>query len=367
MPKIIKSTAVRTTKTVSDATKTIRHNQVNYITDSKQSSNTTTGMAAKSKHQIASGKSQKGSPKNSTQTINKLKVTSAQTTSTLQAKHSNNRHLSSAIQPSISPLSKNSRSAFNAANAPKATRTRQSQRQAKQQSAASTTARLSSRSPAKQVSKQSSPATIKHIFETLQHLNPEPDTELHYANDFTLLVSIILSAQSTDQQVNKVTAVLFQTVQTPEDILQLGLESLKQAINSLGLYNAKAKNILQLSKILIEQYHSTVPTEREILKTLPGVGQKTANVFLNVAYHQPFIGVDTHVVRLSYRLGLIDQPLSNPAQIEEAITQTIPPQYHAFVNHWLVLHGRYICKAKQPQCEHCPLAQYCPRNGLEPK
>lgn len=208
------------------------------------------------------------------------------------------------------------------------------------------------------------PQDIIAMFEQLRISNPQPDTELHYANNFTLLVAIILSAQSTDAQVNKVTKQLFTSVQTPEDIIAMGLDKLKIAINSLGLYNAKATNILHLAEILVQQYHSQVPTDRDTLKTLPGVGQKTANVFLNVAYHQPFIGVDTHVARLSYRLGLLDRPLTNTTLIEAALLQVIPPQYHAYVNHWLVLHGRYICKAKQPHCSNCPLAKYCPQNGV---
>lgn len=203
---------------------------------------------------------------------------------------------------------------------------------------------------------------IGQIFQLLAEHNAEPLTELHFINDFTLLVSIILSAQSTDAQVNRVTEHLFKLVRSPEELLNLGLEPLKQQINSLGLYNNKAKNLLKLSEVLIQEYHSTVPVDRDVLKTLPGVGQKTANVFLNVAYHQPFIGVDTHVTRLSYRLGFLDHPEKNPTKIEAVLNQLVPEQWKDKVNHWFVLHGRYICQAKKPDCLHCFLNRVCKQN-----
>jgi endonuclease-3 len=184
-----------------------------------------------------------------------------------------------------------------------------------------------------------------------------PTTELEYASEYEFLVAVVLSAQTTDVQVNKVTEKLFLRCRTMDDVLNLGLEGLQQEIRSIGLYKNKAKNILALTKILKERFNSTVPNSPEELESLPGVGRKTANVVLNNLFHKPAIAVDTHVLRLSKRLGLSDG--KTPLQVEEDLNDIIPVEYKKDVSNLLVLHGRYTCKAKRPKCSACVLRDLC--------
>jgi endonuclease III len=193
------------------------------------------------------------------------------------------------------------------------------------------------------------------IFSILSELDPAPKTELDYKNDFTLLCAIVLSAQSTDVQVNKVTAELFKVVSTPKDILDLGLEKLKFYIKSLGLYNNKAQNLIKLAQVLLNK---DIPRNLEELEQLPGVGGKTARVFLNCAYKVPIIAVDTHVFRVAKRLGLSNG--ANVKQVETQLNENVPDKWLLHAHHWLILHGRYVCKARKPQCSECKLAHICP-------
>ncbi len=195
---------------------------------------------------------------------------------------------------------------------------------------------------------------INNIFSILAKQNPNPKTELNFINDFTLLVAIILSAQSTDIGVNKATAKLFQVIETPVDLINLGLEGLKTYIKSLGLYNNKAKNLLALAHILI---NIPIPKEIEALEKLPGVGSKTARVFLNCAHQVPVIAVDTHVFRVSKRLGIAQG--KDAKQVEKELNITIPQQWKLHAHHWLILHGRYVCKARNPDCQHCLIKINC--------
>jgi len=201
------------------------------------------------------------------------------------------------------------------------------------------------------------PADIEKIFEKFQLQNPKPVTELNSKNHFTLLVAVILSAQSTDSGVNKATQALFDIASTPESMLNLGEEGLKQYIKTIGLFNSKAKNIIRMSKILIDRYNSQVPSSFEALTSLPGVGSKTAKVILNAAFHKPEIAVDTHVFRTAIRIGLSKG--KTVKAVEKELTKTIPIKWQANAHHWLVLHGRYICKARKPLCEECIINKYC--------
>lgn len=198
---------------------------------------------------------------------------------------------------------------------------------------------------------------IESIFSTLAHLNPKPQTELSYNSTFELLIAVILSAQATDISVNKATLSLFAVANTPSAILALGVDSLKNYIKSIGLYNTKARNIMSTCQILVESYNGAVPDTRAALEHLPGVGRKTANVILNTAYNQPSIAVDTHVLRVAQRLGL--SVGKTPLAVELDLYKVIPPNYLIDAHHWLVLHGRYICKARKPACENCPLRSWC--------
>jgi endonuclease-3 len=195
------------------------------------------------------------------------------------------------------------------------------------------------------------------IFSILQQQNPKPETELKYNNNFTLAIAVILSAQSTDNAVNKATNSLFTKYDTPEKILHLGLEGLKKYIKTIGLYNAKAQNIIKLSEILITKYNSTIPENFEDLMSLPGIGRKTANVILNCAFDKETIAVDTHVFRVSKRLGLTEA--NTPENVEKDLMQIISAPFLQYAHHWLILHGRYICKARIALCEKCPISQYC--------
>jgi endonuclease-3 len=189
---------------------------------------------------------------------------------------------------------------------------------------------------------------------------PDPKTELNYTNPYTLLVAVTLSAQATDVAVNKATKALFDIVKTPQDMVKLGLDSLISHIKTIGLYNSKAKNVMEAAHILITQYDGIIPQTRAQLEQLPGIGRKTANVVLNVAFHQPTIAVDTHIFRLSNRIGLA--PGKNPLEVELALEKEIPTAYKMDIHHWLILHGRYVCKARKPECHRCLIADLCDYN-----
>lgn len=198
---------------------------------------------------------------------------------------------------------------------------------------------------------------IDKIFATLKKTNPNPKTELSYTNDFTFLIAIILSAQSTDKRVNVITSKLFQIIKSPEDILLLGNEKLESIIKSIGLFRNKTKNILELSKILTEKYGGNIPANYDDILKLPGVGRKTANVFVNATRKDPKIAVDTHVFRVANRLGIVSG--NTPIEIEQQLYNNVKKKYHINLSNWLVLHGRYICKAKSPECNKCLLNEYC--------
>jgi endonuclease-3 len=200
-------------------------------------------------------------------------------------------------------------------------------------------------------------AIIDKIFTLLQQSNNSPTTELQYTNNFTLLLAIILSAQTTDVAVNKACRDLFIKYDTPETILQLGVEGLKAYIKTIGLYNNKAKNIILLCEILLKNHQGQIPNTFEELIKLPGVGRKTANVFLNCAFGYPTIAVDTHVFRVSKRIGF--SKASTPEAVEKDLLSVIPYQWRQFAHHWLILHGRYVCTAKKPKCSICSLQKYC--------
>jgi|SRR5579862_1387856 len=195
------------------------------------------------------------------------------------------------------------------------------------------------------------------FFERLKRRNADPRTELAYANPFTLLVAVVLSAQATDKGVNKATEHLFKVVHTPEEMLQLGEAGLVSYIKSIGLFRNKAKNILALSRALIDRYNGTVPDKREDLESLPGVGRKTANVVLNEAFGQPTIAVDTHVFRVANRTGLA--PGNTPHAVELKLLSVVPERYLPGAHHWLILHGRYVCVARKPRCPDCVVRDIC--------
>ena len=195
------------------------------------------------------------------------------------------------------------------------------------------------------------------LFRRLQQANPQPTTELVYNSPFELLISVILSAQATDVGVNKATAGLFKVADTPAAILRLGEAGLKQHIRTIGLFNTKARNILRTCKALIDEHDGTVPRDRAALEALPGVGRKTANVVLNTAFGEPTIAVDTHIFRVANRTGLA--PGKTPRAVEDGLVATTPARFRRDAHHWLILHGRYVCKARQPDCPHCPIAKQC--------
>ncbi len=197
----------------------------------------------------------------------------------------------------------------------------------------------------------------EEIFARWQQANPNPTTELHFNSTFELLIAVVLSAQATDISVNKATAILFKQANTPKAILKLGEAKLKQAIKTIGLYNSKAKNVMATCKILAEQYDSVVPSDRKSLEALPGVGRKTANVILNTAFGQPTIAVDTHLFRLGNRIKLA--PGKTPLEVEKKFLKTIPKEYLVDAHHWLILHGRYVCTARNPKCSDCIIKDLC--------
>ncbi|WP_395684623.1 endonuclease III [Aestuariivirga sp.] len=198
---------------------------------------------------------------------------------------------------------------------------------------------------------------IAEIFRRFRDMNPEPKGELHYVNSYTLLVAVVLSAQATDESVNRATAHLFSVASTPEAMIKLGEDRLRNLIKSIGLYRTKAKNVILLSRQLIEKHHGQVPDDREALESLPGVGRKTANVVLNTAFGHPTIAVDTHLFRLGNRTGLA--PGKTPLEVERKLLKAVPEIYGRHAHHWLILHGRYTCKARRPECWRCPIADIC--------
>lgn len=200
-------------------------------------------------------------------------------------------------------------------------------------------------------------ADIHTFFSILQAANPHPKTELEYSSDFELLTAVLLSAQATDVSVNKATRILFALANTPEKILNLGLEGLEQHIKTIGLYHSKAKNLLATCQILVNQHGSQVPRTREELEALPGVGRKTANVVLNTAFGQTTMAVDTHIFRLGNRTGLA--PGKSPLEVEIKLLKRIPTEFLLDAHHWLILHGRYVCKARSPECWRCSVAHVC--------
>lgn len=198
---------------------------------------------------------------------------------------------------------------------------------------------------------------IAEAFTRWQKASPEPKGELVSVNDFTLLVAVVLSAQATDAGVNKATKALFQIADTPEKMAALGEEKLRDYIKTIGLYKGKAKNVIALSKMLIEKHNSQVPTTREELQALPGAGRKTANVVLNIAFGEPTLAVDTHVFRVSNRTGLA--PGKNPLEVELELERVIPARFKTHAHHWLILHGRYTCLARNPKCATCIVNDLC--------
>lgn len=198
---------------------------------------------------------------------------------------------------------------------------------------------------------------VHDFFAILQKRNPEPKGELSYTNPYTLLVAVVLSAQATDKGVNKATGPLFKKIDTPQKMVKLGEEGLKEYIKTIGLYNGKAKNIIALSEILVREYGGDIPQTREELVKLPGVGRKTANVVLNIAFGQETIAVDTHIFRISNRTGLA--PGKTVEQVEEKLEEVVPKEFRHHAHHWLILHGRYICKARHPLCAECPVYDLC--------
>ncbi|MCP4394093.1 MAG: endonuclease III [Alphaproteobacteria bacterium] len=201
------------------------------------------------------------------------------------------------------------------------------------------------------------PEKIEKFFSILQKENSNPKSDLDFSSPYTLLIVSILSAQSTDKGVNKATPALFKVADTPEKMVILGEEGLKKYIKTIGLYNNKAKNIIAMSKALVEEHSGEVPQTRKELESLPGVGRKTANITLNISFGQPVIAVDTHIFRISNRIGLCEG--KTPIKVEEALMKIIPEKYLLNAHHWLVLHGRYICKAKKPNCVCCPVYELC--------
>lgn len=203
---------------------------------------------------------------------------------------------------------------------------------------------------------------IPLFFATLQAANPEPRTELEYTTPFELLAAVLLSAQATDVGVNKATRRLYPVANTPQAILDLGLEGLESYIKTIGLYHSKARHLLETCRMLVELHGGQVPRTREALEALPGVGRKTANVVLNVAFGEPTMAVDTHIFRVGNRTGLA--PGKTPLDVEKGLLKRIPPAYMVDAHHWLILHGRYVCQARKPLCWQCAVAPYC---GYQPK
>jgi len=198
---------------------------------------------------------------------------------------------------------------------------------------------------------------VVELFSRLREIDPHPTTELNYTTPFELLVAVVLSAQATDVGVNKATKKLYPVANTPQKILALGEEGLKRYISTIGLFNAKAKNVIALCRLLIDQHAGEVPRTREALEALPGVGRKTANVMLNTAFGEPTIAVDTHIFRVANRTGLA--PGKDVRTVEDKLVKVIPEQFKQDAHHWLILHGRYVCKARKPDCPQCVIRDLC--------
>ena len=204
-------------------------------------------------------------------------------------------------------------------------------------------------------------AEVENFFDRLAATLPEPQGELHYINPYTLLVAVVLSAQATDTGVNKATRGLFAAADTPEAMLALGEDGVRHHIRTIGLFNAKARNVIGLSHILVEEHGGVVPDSREALERLPGVGRKTANVVLNTAFGQPTIAVDTHIFRVGNRTGLA--PGKTPLEVEKKLERRVPAHRKLHAHHWLILHGRYVCKARKPDCPACTVNDLCRFKG----
>jgi len=198
---------------------------------------------------------------------------------------------------------------------------------------------------------------IDKVFECLSRREPDPRTELNFQDPYTLLVAVALSAQATDVSVNKATGPLFQLANTPEKMVALGVEGVKSYIKTIGLFNTKAENVIKLSRMLIDNHNSIVPEDRAALEALPGVGRKTANVVLNEAFGHPTIAVDTHIFRVGNRTGMA--PGKTPDAVEKELLRRVPRRFQKGAHHWLILHGRYICKARKPECSNCAISEYC--------
>jgi len=203
---------------------------------------------------------------------------------------------------------------------------------------------------------------VEAIFARFHEIEPEPRGELDYVNAFTLLVAVVLSAQATDAGVNKATKRLFELAPSPAAMVALGVDAITELVKTIGLYRGKAKNVFALSQILLDKHGGEVPEDREALEALPGVGRKTANVVLNIWFKQPTIAVDTHLFRVSNRTGLA--PGATPLAVEQQLLKTVPAQYMLHAHHWLILHGRYVCKARKPECWRCAIREWC---RFEPK
>ncbi len=198
---------------------------------------------------------------------------------------------------------------------------------------------------------------IIEFYSRLEARVPEPEGELNYVNEYTLLVAVVLSAQATDVGVNRATRILFEQVTTPEQMVALGEEGLKEHIRTIGLFNAKARNVIALSRILVDEHGSQVPQDRAVLETLPGVGRKTANVVCNIAFGQPTIAVDTHIFRVGNRTGLASG--KTPLAVERKLEEVTPARFRHHAHHWLILHGRHVCKARKPNCPGCIVSDLC--------
>jgi len=201
------------------------------------------------------------------------------------------------------------------------------------------------------------PLRSRRIFEALRTANPHPKSELLYSSPFQLLIAVMLSAQATDKSVNLATRALFPAASTPQAMLDLGVAGVTRYIRTIGLFNSKARNVIATCRILVQQYHGEVPRDREALEALPGVGRKTANVVLNTAFGEPTIAVDTHVFRVANRTGLAHG--ATPREVEDGLLRIVPREFLQHAHHWLILLGRYICKARVPECPRCPIARWC--------
>jgi endonuclease III len=217
---------------------------------------------------------------------------------------------------------------------------------------------------ARKESRRSRAARAEAIFERLAAANPAPKGELEYLNPFTLLVAVVLSAQATDAGVNKATKALFAAADTPKKMVALGEEALAERIKTVGLYRAKARHVIALSRTILDEYGGETPKDRAALESLPGVGRKTANVVLNTAFGEPTVAVDTHVFRVANRLGIA--PGKTPREVEDELMQVIPERHLRHAHHWLILHGRYVCKARAPLCPSCLLNDLCPYDHKTP-